>query len=212
MANIYPRLPARLRAYFRRRIALLEGGEMRSQTLRGLFAQHHGVHVGAHSYGCFDPDRFGPALKIGRYVSIGPGVRVFRRNHPLNRISLHPYFYGTDLGYCREETLPPSMLAIGDDAWIGANAIILPGCSEIGTGAVIGAGAVVTRDVLSFAIVAGNPARFLRFRFPDALRERIARSQWWRRHNIALMSSLPLLQSAASDQILDQFEKEISSA
>ena len=60
--------------------------------------------------------------------------------------------------------LPPSPLEIMDDVWIGARAIILPGCKRIGAHSIIGAGAVVTKDVPDYAIVGGNPAKVIRMR------------------------------------------------
>ena len=129
LARAYGVLPCRLQGSARRMIAWIEGGEMVSVTLRGVMKCHHAVNAGLHSYGCFDPVRFS-SCTIGRYVSVGPGVRVFRRNHPTDRISLHPYFYNTALGISRAETMPPKDLHISDDVWIGANAVLLPGCSK----------------------------------------------------------------------------------
>jgi carbonic anhydrase/acetyltransferase-like protein (isoleucine patch superfamily) len=68
---------------------------------------------------------------------------------------------------------------IEDDVWIGHNAMILPGCRRIGRGAIIGAGAVVTRDVPRYTIVAGNPARPLRERFAPEMQDALERSRWW---------------------------------
>src|SRR3546814_9914517 len=70
-------------------------------------------------------------------------------------------------------------LIIEDDVWIGHNALILPGCKFIGRGAVIGAGAVVTRNVERYTIVAGNPARKLRDRVSPELNEAIEDRKWW---------------------------------
>ena len=55
-------------------------------------------------------------------------------------------------------------LTIGDDVWIGRNVIILPGCKQIGKGAVIGAGSVVTHDVPEYAVIGGNPAKVIKYR------------------------------------------------
>jgi len=63
-----------------------------------------------------------------------------------------------------EKSLPATPLEIGEDVWIGARAIILPGCARIGAHSIIGAGAVVTHDVPEYAIVGGNPARIIRMR------------------------------------------------
>ncbi len=208
LGRMYASAPMRLRGPMRRLIGRLEGGEMVSLTLRAIMARHHGIEAGLHSYGCFDPARFNE-IRVGRYVSTGPGVRVFRRNHPTDRISLHPYFYNTRLGLSESETLPPRPLVIGDDAWIGANAIVLPGCGRIGRGAVVGAGSVVTRDVPDFAVVAGNPARLIRERFPAKLRRSIERTAWWEKSREDLSSSLHLLQQPATPELSGMFQERI---
>lgn len=157
----------------------LEGGEMCSVTLRRIMSRYHGIEIGAHSYGCFDPVRVPPGTRIGRYVSVGPGVEVYRRNHPLDRLSLHPYFYNPACGAAKSADVPTANLKIGADAWIGARALILPGCRRIGRGAVVAAGAVVTRDVPDYAVVGGNPARLIRYRLAPGAIEAAERSQWW---------------------------------
>ena len=170
--------PLRTRAL---RLALrLEGGEFFSITARRILAAHYGVEIGDYSYGpCFRPGSFPPGVRVGRYVSIAAGVRAFRRNHPLDRPSLHPAFYNPRLGLVEHDQLEMRPLAIEHESWIGANAIITPGCDRIGIGAVVGAGAVVTRPVPDFAIVAGNPAKIVRFRFDEATREYLLGEKTW---------------------------------
>lgn len=73
-------------------------------------------------------------------------------------------FSNPDVPIGSEGNLPDSPLEIGDDVWIGARAIILPGCARIGAHSIIGAGAVVTHDVPDYAIVGGNPAKIIRMR------------------------------------------------
>ena len=152
---------------------------MRSATLRTIMSRFHGVEIAAHSYGCFDPLRFPPAILVDRYVSIGPQVTIYRRNHPLDRLSLHPYFYNPNCGAAGSANVPTESLEIGADAWLGAHAIILPGCRRIGRGAVIAAGAVVTRDVPDYAVVGGNPARLIRMRFDVEGIKMAEHSRWW---------------------------------
>lgn len=158
----------------------LEGGPFYSATLREILSAYHGVQVGAYSYGeCLLPGVFPRGVRVGRYVSIAPGVRVFLRNHPTERLSMHPFFYNHRLGLVAEDNIRSGTLEIGHDAWIGMHTIITFRCKRIGIGAVVGAGSIVTRDVPDFAVVAGNPAKLIRHRFDEATCELIRQSRWW---------------------------------
>jgi len=122
---------------------------------------------------------------IGRYCSIAPGVICGETEHPTDRLSTSPFQYGAQFNWFlgprkaehrfRSTKKPP---VIGHDVWIGANAQIMLGVT-IGNGAIIGAGAIVTRDVPPYAIVGGVPARIIRMRFPDPLIDRLQRVAWW---------------------------------
>lgn len=94
---------------------------------------------------------------IGKFVMTGPDLLIIHRNHSCSRIDIPMIFQG----YTDEKTV-----IIEDDVWIGARVTILPGV-KIGQGAVVGAGSVVTKDVEPYAIVAGNPATFIRSRKPE---------------------------------------------
>ncbi len=157
----------------------LEGGEFYSFTLRKIFKEYHKVDVGMYSYGCFKVPEFGPTTIIGRYCSFAAGVCIFRANHPLTHKSLHPFFYNPRLGIVNNEKIIRNLIEIGHDVWIGQNAIITPVVNRVGNGAVIGAGAVVTKDIPDFAIVAGNPAKIIKYRFDSETINKINQTQWW---------------------------------
>ncbi len=147
--------------------------------LRAYFRDTHAIDVGLYSYGCFDPWRVQGPATIGRYCSFAKTARAVNANHPLEAITTHPMLYERAFGLVDCDRIVPRTLVVEDDVWIGHNALLLPGCSFVGRGAVIGAGAIVTRDVPRYAIVVGNPAKLLRMRFPDDLCAALDDSGWW---------------------------------
>jgi hypothetical protein len=132
---------------------------------------------------------------IGRYCSIGEQVIINPGNHPLNWVSTHPFASdpsGVSAGMASipeyhaialtdatgERDMRSDRVTIGHDVWIGTRAMILGGVS-IGHGAVVAAGAVVTRDVEPYSVVGGVPARHLRYRLPQEQREALLDLAWW---------------------------------
>jgi acetyltransferase-like isoleucine patch superfamily enzyme len=103
---------------------------------------------------------------------------------------MHPYFYNSSLGYVPSDNIPERHLSIEHDAWIGERAIITSKCSRIGVGSVVGAGAVVTKDVPDFAIVAGNPAKIIRYRFEKGEADRRLASRWWEKRPRELVADV----------------------
>ena len=110
---------------------------------------------------------------IGRYCSIANNVSIGLGEHDLTEISTSSYFY--DNAY---EKLTEKNCTIGHDVWIGVDSIIRRGV-KIGNGAVIGANSFVNMDVPDFSIVAGNPAKIVKYRFTDSQILKISKSNWW---------------------------------
>lgn len=160
-------------------IKISEKGEFYSKTLRRLFLDYHNIHVGMYSYGCFSTKNIPSGTIIGRYCSFAKDVSVLNGNHPLKFKSLHPFFYNPVLKYVDQLLITRTKLSVGHDVWIGQNALILPSVSLIDNGAVIGAGSVVTKNVPPFAVVAGNPAKIIKYRFSQKTIEQIMQSEWW---------------------------------
>lgn len=133
-----------------------------------------------HSFCGYDCDI--AHANIGRFVSIANGVTIGGGRHPMEWAGMSPVFYaGRDsvkAKFSEFERELPRRVSIGHDVWIGRAAIVLPGI-RVGHGAVVGAGAVVTKDVPPYAIVAGNPARLIRYRFDPGIVERLLRAAWW---------------------------------
>lgn len=121
--------------------------------------------------------------EIGRFCSIGYESIIGLGSHPSRYLSTHPAFYSlggqSGLSFVSSTTFSEyEQIAIGNDVWVGARAIILGGVT-IGSGAIIAAGAVVAEDVPPFAIVGGVPARVIRYRFPDDVRAELLSWKWW---------------------------------
>lgn len=174
------------------------------------------VHVGAYS------GIFGGRLRhirIGRYCSIAREFNSGWDNHPLDRITSSMISYVSDVhGWGKLNRLDPDefkrkivkfqsikgITEIGNDVWIGHGVFIATGV-KVGNGAVIAARSVVVKDVGDYEIVAGVPAKRVRFRFDDVLIQRCLRIQWWR-YNIYKYS--PTLM-AEPDRFLDVLEHDV---
>ncbi|MDD3409312.1 MAG: CatB-related O-acetyltransferase [Eubacteriales bacterium] len=124
-------------------------------------------------------------LVIGKFCSIACGAKFLfnSANHSLSSLSTYPFplffeEWGLDKKDVAQAWDNKGDIVIGSDVWIGYEAVILAGVT-IGDGAVIGARAVVTRDVPPYAIVGGVPARLIRRRFPDDAVEALLRLRWW---------------------------------
>lgn len=135
------------------------------------------------------------STKIGRFCSIAENVRVLIGNHPTSVfVTTYPsFYYNTDsqIGFTFHKgepifkglnKYPPGEsdyhVVIGNDVWIGCNCLIIEGV-KIGDGAVIGAGAVVTKDVAPYSVVAGVPAKVIKYRFMEEQISFLLKIEWW---------------------------------
>jgi len=121
-------------------------------------------------------------LIIGKYCSIGSGV-VFmmagNQGHRTDWVSTFPFFFQANIFKTSKNAYVASGdTIIGNDVWIGSEAMIMSGVT-IGSGAVIAARSVVTKDVPSYAIIGGNPAQVLRYRFDKMQIEKLLKLKWW---------------------------------
>jgi len=157
----------------------------------GLFAGETANTMGAYSYSLSELVR---EMKVGRYCSIGQGLFTPQPRHPVESVTtssimydvnsqpfagalLHAGVTAVELGSTWPAQRPAPV--IGNDVWVGYSVMLMPGVT-IGDGAVVGAGSVVTRDVPPYAIVGGNPAKLIRYRFPEHVREKLLAMAWWR--------------------------------
>ncbi|MBV9740029.1 MAG: chloramphenicol acetyltransferase [Hyphomicrobiales bacterium] len=153
---------------------------------------------------------------VGKFCSIAAMTRINPGNHPMWRASQAHFTYRASAyfeGEADEDAFfdwrRSHRVALGNDVWVGHGAIVLPG-RRIGDGAVIAAGAIVTKDVPPYTIVGGNPARIIRPRFPRAIAERLSRLAWWDWSHGELRRALPDLRALTIEQFLVKYERGAS--
>ena len=153
----------------------------------------------------------GDRLKIGKFCAIACGARFLftSGNHALRSLSTYtfPIFFeewGLDAKNIREAWDNKGDITVGNDVWIGYEAVILSGVT-IGDGAIIGARAVVTKDVPPYTIVGGVPARPIRRRFDEATVQRLSALRWWDWDAEKIRRALPLIQAGEIDALEAQF-------
>lgn len=123
---------------------------------------------------------------IGKYCSISMNFKSGLGKHPTNFISTSPLFYSKGNRYAMKDYIDPitdnfeeySKIKIGNDVWIGADVLVMDGVT-ISDGAIIGSKSVVNKDVPAYSIVAGTPAKLIRYRFSDEIIEELLRINWW---------------------------------
>ena len=149
--------------------------------------------------------------QIGRFCSIAAHTRINPGNHPLERVALHHFTYRSksyQLGPEDDQEFfnwrRAHKVTLGHDVWIGHGAVILPGVT-IGNGAAVGAGAVVSKDVPDYAIVAGVPAKVLRFRFPPEIQKKLLQLAWWNWDREKLARTLPDFRKLSVEDFLAKY-------
>lgn len=172
------------------------GGFAYSTAIRKFYKEHHGLEIGYGTFGgCWlNPNLFWKRIKIGNYCSFADELSIYTGNHPMDLYTTHPIAYHVLFGAPnRDHEIITHELNIGHGVWVGQRVLILPGCHSIGNGAIIGGGSVVTHDVPPYAIVAGNPARVLRYRFDEETIKKLEATEWWEMDKDALRKELDIL-------------------
>ena len=165
---------------------------MFSPTLRSFFEKEYGIKVGYGSYGgCFKEKVIPSGVTFGNYCSVAPNIRIFRANHPKENFTSHPILYNPICGYMQDDQLERPELLIGHDVWLGEWSMIMPSVKRIGNGAMIGAGAIVTKDVDPYSIVAGSPAKVIGQRFSQQVIEKLEKTEWWEMEKDVLIQKIP---------------------
>jgi virginiamycin A acetyltransferase len=144
------------------------------------------ISIGDHTYGHTESTFINPFdssdIVLGKYCSLAQGVKIISASgrHSFDCISTYPLKCTLD-----PKSIPVLQLdkddlttRIGNDVWLGLDSIVMP-CVKIGNGAVVGARSVVTHDVPAYAVIAGNPARIIRYRFTPEQIVKLERIAWW---------------------------------
>ena len=164
----------------------LRGKAIKNSTIDGTAIICSGSQVIDSSIGRYSNSGYDCQIlncDIGSFCSIAANVVIGSSEHPLDWVSISPVFEnvknsGSSKRFARLSLPEAKRTTIGNDVWIGYGAIIKAGVC-IGTGAVIGSAAVVTKNVEPYAIVAGCPAKLIRYRFDEPLRRKLLNSKWW---------------------------------
>lgn len=146
--------------------------------------------------------------KLGRYCSLAPNIDIGGMDHDYNKVTTLPEFrYNQILGKKVDVSGVDLYGNIGNDVWIATGAIILRKCN-VGDGAIVGAGAVVTHDVPPYAIVAGVPATIIGYRFRQEYIERLLEIRWWDwPDEIIKEKMVSLIRNEVDDGILKMMER-----
>jgi len=152
-------------------------------------------------------------LIIGKFCQIAAGVEFVMNdaNHQMNAVTTFPFY--TLEGWAMNAPDPSEMpfkgdTVIGNDVWIGQNAVILPGV-HVGDGAIIGANSVVGSDVAPYTIVIGNPSKVLRKRFDDELIELLLKFKWWDKCVEEINSLIPILTCSDLEKVREEIEARL---
>lgn len=184
--------------FFSKVLRKSRGRAIRSSSISSLSKVESGTTVinssfGPHSFCGYDC--FFVNCEVGRYCSIAGRVIVGGARHPIEYVSTSPVFLAhkesISTKFSRHDYQWEARTVIGHDVWIGEGALVKGGVT-IGTGAIIGMGSVVTKDVPPYAIFAGNPARLIRYRFSDDVIDGLLKSEWWLYSDEKLRAAAPL--------------------
>jgi acetyltransferase-like isoleucine patch superfamily enzyme len=177
----------------------------------GIFGGAYLPEIGSGSYTL----SYIPAdMRVGRYCSIAGGMELIGRRHPIESLTTSSIQYDTQLSVCQyyEQRLGGKIggvanpekpgAVIGNDVWIGNDAAIARGIT-IHTGAVIAAKSVVVKDVPPYAIVGGNPAKIIKYRFSEDIIRALLDSEWW----LVSPQELSSYDRSSPDKFLANFNK-----
>lgn len=168
------------------------------------------VVVGKHSYGEINTlfhSNTGEKLYIGSFCSIAPNVLfVVASDHNYKCLSTFPF--KVMIAGEKAEALSKGSIIVKDDVWIGANSTILSGVT-INQGAIVAAGSVVTKDVPAYAIVGGNPAKVIKYRFSEPIIQKLLKIDYSKLSDETILENLNTLYTEITEENIDTILKKI---
>ena len=153
-------------------------------------------------------------LIIGKFCQLASDVEFMMNdaNHQMSAVSTFPFYTleGWDMKVPKAEDMPyKGNTVIGNDVWIGQNALILPGV-HIGDGAIIGANSVVGSAVEPYTIVAGNPAKIIKKRFDDELIDLLEKFKWWDKETEEINNLIPILTNTNLEEVKAELKAKLA--
>jgi acetyltransferase-like isoleucine patch superfamily enzyme len=141
-------------------------------------------------------------IYIGNFCSIARNVAIQEANHYSDRISSYYISQNVFKESIIKDVTSKGAIEIGNDVWIGTQSIILSGV-KIGNGAIVAANSVVTTDVPPYAVVAGSPAKVIKFRFSDEVIQRLQDLEWWNWELDKIKNNKQLFLNKLEESLLD---------
>jgi len=145
--------------------------------------------------------------KIGKFCAISWDVTINAVSHPHTNLSISAFPYVPHVGnFVTKRIQSHSEVIIKNDVWIGANTVIMPNIT-VGNGAIIGAGAVVTKDVPDYAVVVGVPAKIIKYRFSEEIVNELLKIEWWKWDREKIKKNIHLFQKEITMEIINKLKE-----
>jgi phosphonate metabolism protein (transferase hexapeptide repeat family) len=190
--------------------ALVKNSRMGAWTMIGQRCEVFQSDLLDYAYLVRDVEVFN--AEVGKFANVASHVRINPTNHPMWRATLHHFTYRSKSHFMADDDddqvsdwRNQHRVLIGPDVWIGHGAVLMPGVS-VGTGAIIGSGSVVTKNVPDYAIVAGNPAKLIRRRVSEETEAAFKRIAWWDWSREKLIAALPDFRALDADAFAKKYD------